>query len=150
VLCLVEAPWSPSSLTRWLRDASSGLGDEWVLPLIDGTEPDPRIIVLGDMNDGSGREYFEREYLHHDLIGNLQGDVFFATRFLNHALFDYEDHLRWSTEFNDKVETWSQTLPDARIGHGLYIVPRINRVRGSARSQGVNACLDDGRTGLIR
>jgi hypothetical protein len=34
---------------------------------------------------------------------------------LNHALFDYEDRLRWSTEFNDKVETWSQSLPDARL-----------------------------------
>jgi exonuclease III len=264
VLCLVEAPWSPSLLQRWLRDTESGLGGEWVLPLIEGTdafldptgqddfkglarlhamqgnattggqwiwflvrraladearltfqppavwqsftggpawyyrawntgkrtrhthwrhpqvlrlgiagfelefigahlkskintakpigpdgdlspayvetaltarikltseaddirryidarfdqEPEPRIIVLGDLNDGPGREYFEREYLHHDLIGALQGDVFFATRFLNHALFDYEDRLRWSTEFTDKVETWSRTLPEARL-----------------------------------
>jgi hypothetical protein len=38
VLCLVEAPWSPSLLMRWLKDASSGLGEEWVLPLIDGTD----------------------------------------------------------------------------------------------------------------
>lgn len=78
-------------------------------------EPEPRIVVLGDFNDGPGREYFEREYLHHDLIGNLQGDVFFATRFLNHALFDYEDRLRWSTEFHDRVETWARTLPGAAL-----------------------------------
>ena len=74
---------------------------------------DPRIFVMGDLNDGPGREYFEREYLHHDLVGNIQGEVFWATRFLNHALFDFEDELRWTTEFHDKVEEWSRGLADA-------------------------------------
>lgn len=71
-------------------------------------ESNPRIIVCGDMNDGVGRKYFERQYLFFDLISNLQGDVFFAKQFLNHALFDYEEHLRWSTEFNDRLEQWAQ------------------------------------------
>jgi hypothetical protein len=78
-------------------------------------EREPRIFVMGDLNDGPGREYFEREYLHHDLVGNIQGDVFWATRFLNHALFDFEDELRWTTEFRDKVEVWARGLPDAAL-----------------------------------
>lgn len=68
-------------------------------------EPHPAIFVLGDLNDGVGKEYFERHHMFHDLISNLQGDVFFARRFLNHALFDYmadagEDY-RWTVQFKD-------------------------------------------------
>jgi hypothetical protein len=83
---------------------------------IDGRfrqEPAPRIFVCGDMNDGPGRDYFEREYLYFDLVSNIQGDVFFARRFLNHALFDFDDRLRWSTSFPDKIEVWARKQPDA-------------------------------------
>ena len=74
-------------------------------------EPGPRIFVCGDMNDGPGKDYFERVYFYFDLVSNIQGDVFFARRFLNHALFDFDDHLRWTTSFRDRVEAWSRTLP---------------------------------------
>ena len=67
-------------------------------------EPLPAIFVLGDLNDGPGKELLEREYLLHDLISSLQGDVFFARRFLNHALFDNPDHLRWTARFVDKLD----------------------------------------------
>jgi hypothetical protein len=65
---------------------------------------DPSILVLGDLNDGPGKELMEREYLLHDLISNLQGDVFFAQRFLNHALFDRPQHLRWTVRFRDTID----------------------------------------------
>jgi len=64
----------------------------------------PAIFVMGDLNDGPGKEYFEREHMLHDLISNIQGEVFFARRFLNHALFDSPDHLRWSVKFKDFVD----------------------------------------------
>lgn len=76
-------------------------------------DPSPRIFVCGDMNDGPGRGYFEREFLFFDLVSNIQGDVFFARRFLNHALFDYDDALCWTTNFHDKVEEWSRQQPGA-------------------------------------
>ena len=66
---------------------------------IDGrflAEPDAAIIVAGDLNDGPGKERVERRFLYHDLVGNLQGDIFFARRFLNHALFDFDETARWS------------------------------------------------------
>ncbi|MCH7993928.1 MAG: right-handed parallel beta-helix repeat-containing protein, partial [Planctomycetes bacterium] len=44
-----------------------------------GQEPNPRIVVCGDMNDGPGKDYFERVFLYFDLISNMQGDVFFAS-----------------------------------------------------------------------
>ena len=76
-------------------------------------EPDPALFVLGDLNDGIGKEYFERNYLFHDAISGLQGDVFFARRFMNHALFDYtpregENH-RWTARFRD---VWEPARPE--------------------------------------
>jgi hypothetical protein len=67
-------------------------------------EPEPRIFVLGDANDGPGKLFFERQYLFFDLLSNIQGDVFFARQFLNHCLFDYDEQLRWSTAFRDPVD----------------------------------------------
>jgi hypothetical protein len=64
----------------------------------------PAIFVMGDFNDGPGKEYFEERYLFFDLLSNIQGDVFFASRYLNHALFDYPDHLRWTANFKDFVD----------------------------------------------
>ncbi len=49
-------------------------------------EAEPAVVLMGDLNDGPGKEMFERQFLFFDLVSNLQGDVFFSTRFLNHAL----------------------------------------------------------------
>lgn len=62
------------------------------------------IIVAGDMNDGPGKERIERRFIYQDLIGALQGNVFFSTRFLNHALFDLTESERWSAFFHDKLD----------------------------------------------
>jgi len=103
-------------------------------------DPDPRIIVCGDMNDGPGREYFERQYLFFDLVTNIQGDVLLSRRFLNHALFDYDDSLRWSTAFHDKIEEWArekfgENLPTGSINpvrnqlidHILFTQPLVGQ-----------------------
>ncbi|WP_025898354.1 hypothetical protein [Sneathiella glossodoripedis] len=81
-------------------------------------ESDPSIIVLGDLNDGPGKELLEREYLLHDLISNLQGDVFLARQFLNHALFDYPQHLRWTCVFEDKIDP--ARSPHILLDHILF------------------------------
>jgi hypothetical protein len=67
-------------------------------------EAEPAIFLLGDLNDGPGKELFERRYLFFDLVSNIQGDVFFARRFFNHALFDYLDELRWTVFFRDVLD----------------------------------------------
>jgi len=81
-------------------------------------ESDPSIVVLGDLNDGPGKELLEREYLLHDLISNLQGEVFFARRFLNHALFDYPQNLRWTSYFKDKL--MPERNPHILLDHILF------------------------------
>jgi hypothetical protein len=86
--------------------------------------PNPAIFVLGDLNDGPGKEYFEERYLFFDLVANLQGDVFFASRFLNHALFDFPDPLRWSVYFQDFVEPGRN--PRILLDHILFTQGLVN------------------------
>jgi hypothetical protein len=81
-------------------------------------EASPAIFVVGDVNDGPGKELIESWFMLHDLIGNLQGDVFFARRFLNHALFDIEDRLRWSVYFEDAVDP--RRDPHILLDHILF------------------------------
>ena len=64
----------------------------------------PAIFVMGDLNDGPGKEVFENQYLFFDLMSNIQGDIFAANKFLNHALFDFPGHLRWTVKFKDFVQ----------------------------------------------
>ena len=64
----------------------------------------PAIFVLGDFNDGPGKEYFENLYLFFDLVSNIQGYIFNAHKYLNHALFDYSSHLRWTVNFVDFID----------------------------------------------
>ncbi len=84
----------------------------------------PAILVMGDLNDGPGKEYFEKQYLFFDLLSNLQGDVFSAHKFLNHALFDYPDHLRWSVEFKDFIDP--KRDPHILLDHILFTQSFVN------------------------
>lgn len=64
---------------------------------------DAAILLMGDINDGPGQDYFERLYLFFDLISNLQGSVMDSDRFLNHALFDFQSNLRWTARYDDEL-----------------------------------------------
>ena len=81
-------------------------------------QSDAAIMVMGDLNDGPGKERIERRFLYHDLIGALQGDVFFARRFLNHALFDAPDGERWSVHFEDALDPGRD--PHILLDHILF------------------------------
>lgn len=78
----------------------------------------PALFVMGDLNDGPGKEYFEDHFLFFDLISNIQGDVFWARRFLNHALFDFPGNLRWSVYFRDFVQP--ERDPHILLDHILF------------------------------
>jgi hypothetical protein len=84
----------------------------------------PAIFVLGDLNDGPGKDYFEKQYLFFDLISNIQGSIFEAQKFLNHALFDYPDHLRWSVFFKDFIDL--EREPRILLDHIMFTQPLTN------------------------
>ncbi len=98
-------------------------------------EPDPPVFVLGDLNDGPGKEYFERRYLFHDLISGLQGDVIFARRFLNHALFDYMptegDNHRWTVRFRD---AWEPARPEEILLDHIAFTQAVSGAQALART----------------
>jgi hypothetical protein len=83
-----------------------------------GQVANPAIFVMGDLNDGPGKEYFEDLYLFFDLVSNVQGDVFWARRFLNHALFDFPGDLRWSVYFRDFIQP--ERDPRILLDHILF------------------------------
>jgi hypothetical protein len=80
----------------------------------------PALFVLGDLNDGPGKEYFESQYLFFDLMTNVQGNVFQASKFLNHALFDYPDHLRWTVQYDDFIERQERRI---LLDHIMFTQP---------------------------
>lgn len=97
-------------------------------------ESDPAIFVMGDLNDGPGREVFERKFLFFDLIGNVQGSIFEADRFLNHALFDFGaeasgENLRWSykLEGQDKVDPTRD--PKILLDHILFTQRLVDKAK---------------------
>lgn len=84
----------------------------------------PAIMVMGDLNDGPGKEYFEKQYIFFDLLSNLQGDVFSAKKFLNHALFDFPENLRWSVYFKDFIDP--NRNPNILLDHILFTQSFVN------------------------
>lgn len=89
-------------------------------------EPDPAIFVAGDLNDGPGKERFETEFLFFDLLSNVQGDVFFARRFLNHALFDFDGELRWSLRLDHRDPVDPGRDPHILLDHILFTQRLVN------------------------
>ncbi|MDQ0314416.1 endonuclease/exonuclease/phosphatase [Amorphus orientalis] len=82
------------------------------------TDANAAMIVAGDLNDGPGKERIERRFLYHDLLSTLQGEVFFARRFLNHALFDAPEGERWSVFFHDRLDPGRD--PKILLDHILF------------------------------
>jgi len=90
-------------------------------------EASPAIFVMGDLNDGPGREVFERKHLFFDLISNVQGSIFEAEKFLNHALFDYGTPgsgdgagLRWSYKLSGKDPVDPGRDPHILLDHIMF------------------------------
>lgn len=48
--------------------------------------PDARIVVTGDFNDGPGRDFFERSYLTHNVTDILLGSTFYPDLIFDHPI----------------------------------------------------------------
>ena len=90
------------------------------------------VIPAGDLKDWPDKELIGEQILRHDLISVLQGELFFARRFLNHALFDLGEEQRWTAQFTD--------LPDPRrpreilLDHIMFSQAFAGRMRPAAAS----------------
>lgn len=69
------------------------------------TDPEERLIVLGDLNDGPGVDFFEENYLIHNVVTVVSGSPFNPRRMLRHAFIDRELKERnWTARFDDFVD----------------------------------------------
>jgi endonuclease/exonuclease/phosphatase family metal-dependent hydrolase len=66
-------------------------------------DPALRVIVLGDLNDGPGLDYFEERYLTHNVTDILIGSAFAPELIFAHALHDVVVADRFTAIFDDFV-----------------------------------------------
>jgi hypothetical protein len=62
------------------------------------------MIVLGDMNDGPGLDYFEKNFLTHNVVDILFGSQFKPEWTFRHAQHDVPEQDRYTAIFDDFVE----------------------------------------------
>jgi predicted extracellular nuclease len=62
------------------------------------------VIVLGDLNDGPGLDYFEKRYLAHNVTDILLGSAYQPERVFTHAQHDVAADQRYTAVFDDFVE----------------------------------------------
>ena len=95
-------------------------------------DPNVRIVVLGDLNDGPGRDYFEEKYLSHSVTDAIAGSVYDPEGNLNHAQHDVPPAQRFTAIFDDFVtgENQKRVLldhillsPGLSNESGLHVVP---------------------------
>lgn len=78
------------------------------------SDPERTIVILGDMNDGPGRDYFEQKFLTHNLTDILLGSTFYPERMFIHGLGNVTAPDRFTAIFDDFVtgETGKKLLLD--------------------------------------
>lgn len=63
-----------------------------------------RMMLMGDLNDGPGMDYFEENYLAHNITDILVGSVFDPESLFEHAQHDVPRANRYTAQFDDFVE----------------------------------------------
>jgi len=92
------------------------------------------IIILGDLNDGPGMDYFEQNYITHNTVDVLVGSAFDPELIFHHAQHDVKPQDRYTTVFDDFVtgETNRHILLDhILLSPGLSATNGLRRVRDS-------------------
>jgi endonuclease/exonuclease/phosphatase family metal-dependent hydrolase len=91
---------------------------------------DDAIVVLGDLNDGPGLDYFEERYITHNVTDILVGSAFAPERVFTHAQHDVDAGDRYTAVFEDFVPT-----PEVKrllLDH-ILLSPGLTRAAGLRR-----------------
>ncbi|WP_241139351.1 endonuclease/exonuclease/phosphatase family protein [Bacillus mycoides] len=94
------------------------------------------IIILGDLNDGPGMDYFERNYLTHNTVDVMVGSTFEPEFIFHHAQHDENPQDRYTAVFDDFVtgEANSHLLLDhILLSPGLSTDSGLRRVQNSGK-----------------
>jgi endonuclease/exonuclease/phosphatase family metal-dependent hydrolase len=103
-----------AALQNRRRNSAEGSRMRAYLDSLLAGQPTRRVIVLGDLNDGPGRDYFEDLYLTHNVTDAIVGSSFEPERLFAHAQHDVVAADRYTAVFDDFVtgENGKQLLLD--------------------------------------
>ncbi len=133
------------------RIAAEALRIRQYLNALFEADEDAAIVVTGDFNDGPGLDFFERQYLLHNVADLIAGSPFVPQRMLRHAFVDLmPKEQNYTAEFFDFVDevqrkvlldhifvsaslywTGNTRTADGRIEHALYEAARKPSAPGS-------------------
>ncbi len=87
------------------RISAEGFRLRGYLDALIQTDPDRKVIVCGDFNDGPGRDFFERGYLTHNVTDILLGSTFYPSLIFSHPLVSRLSPARlFTARFDDFVD----------------------------------------------
>jgi hypothetical protein len=86
------------------------------------------IIVLGDLNDGPGMDYFEHKYLSHNVTDIIIGSAFAPEAIFTHAQHDVAAEERYTAVFEDFVP--SPVVRRLLLDH-IMLSPGLTGLRGA-------------------
>ncbi len=134
------------ALTARRRNATEGMRVRQYLDARLQADPASRIIVLGDLNDGPGLDYFERSYLAHNVTDVLVGSAFQPEWEFAHAQHDVPAAGRYTAVFDDFVEN----VPGKHLllDH-ILLSPALSGAAGLRRIPGSGAVHHAEYNGLV-
>lgn len=95
-----------------------------------------RLMVLGDLNDGPGLDYFEERYLTHNVTDILVGSAFAPEMMFSHAPGEVPRAQRYTAIFDDFVtgeKNKRMLLDHALLSPALVGTTGLRRVRNSGK-----------------
>ena len=116
------------------RNSAEGARVRKYLDGILANNAEADLIVLGDLNDGPGMDYFEENFLTHNVTDILVGSAFQPEWIFRHAQHDLPPAQRFSAIFDDFVPT---LVPNKHLllDH-ILLSPGLNRTSGLRRVSG--------------
>lgn len=116
------------------RNSSEGMRTRRYLNECLAADPDTRMIVMGDLNDGPGMDYFEENYLAHNVTDILLGSGFDPEGIFAHAQHDVAAPDRYTAVFDDFVENVKDKqllLDHLLLSPGMVGSAGLRRKKGS-------------------
>jgi endonuclease/exonuclease/phosphatase family metal-dependent hydrolase len=118
------------------RNATEGMRARKYMEARIAAPATARIMVMGDLNDGPGLDYFEENYLAHNVTDILVGSAFDPESIFAHAQHDVPKPQRFTAEFDDFVENVKKKkllLDHVLISPALTGTTGLRRVPNSGR-----------------
>jgi len=113
------------------RNATEGMRLRQYLDGILAENPSEAVVVMGDLNDGPGLDYFEKNYLAHNVTDIVVGSAFEPEWIFAHAQHDVASAERYTAIFDDFVENINSKkllLDHILLSPGLSAAGGLSRV----------------------